>query len=861
MAVGAVIGFIKVLGKIGEFLSKYSGIISTVAVAIGTYVVITKLAAVATLGFGKAMLIVKKAQQAYAFWTYTTTGAVTGLAGAMNLLKTAFLTNPVGIILAAVVALGFAFKMAWEKSETFRKLVIGAIQGVLSAVSGGLRFLGKLPGGLGKFFTESANDVDSFSKSLDKMKTKTKSAKDAVSKVGVEMPDLSKLGSPTGGARIDAKAVKAAELAAKAAAAAAKRLAEAKEKLEESVSDYNDYLANDFAKSFEKGADGARDSVLSALDKLNAVFEAKGKLLDSTGLEKVRDAFKKVNKDVRASMAEYAKVAGDIESITKELDSAEDKLNDAIKERAKSMEKFGELLRKPFGEPSAIDKAMRDAEASVDSIISMYDTLVEAVNQRFTGMEQGAKSLIVDYLTDQTAALVKLVKRRNAAVDALKDAEADLKEVLETQAKFQATLTSGVKDFAKALITLSDADTKAVLTVTKTASGLVISQVKKASTGVDSIVKQLTTRLTQVVTFGKNIESLLAAGLSREYIQQLLEAGPAAASETAALLTTASAEQIAQINSLYTQINTQATSFGTQMSKTFYDNSVSMAQAFVTGAAAEVANINKQMTAITDGIKIIMGVLGNTGLTSAKLLIDGLIAGFGEVNKTLVGVAALGVTESVNKALSSLSTLGTSLATDLAQGLFDKLSSEKARLVALAQSIAAAIAAAMASAASSIGVIVDGASDAQAAADAALEAAQALSDATTKAATDKAKADKVAADKLTGGSAGSKATSFLDKDKNGIPDLIQLPKGFKTTTSFAPQTSLNPIQKPVSQPKPVKMPAVTYLSAAGTKVNAQGVPQVSKPAVTVNIQTPKVAATTTANTIAKAVVKQTAMRR
>jgi hypothetical protein len=341
----------------------------------------------------------------------------------------------------------------------------------------------------------------------------------------------------------------------------------------------------------------------------------------------------------------------------------------------------------------------------------MYDDLVETVNQRFTGMSQGAKSLIVDYLTDQTAALVKLVKRRTAAVEALKDAEDDLKEVLATQAAFQKKLSSGVKDFAKALIDLSNTDSKAVVSVTKTASGLVISQVRSATKGVDTITNQLKQRLTQVVDFGKNIEKLLAAGLSREYIQQLLEAGPDAASETAALLTTAGADQIAQINSLYTQINTQAESFGTKMSETFYGNSVAMAQAFVKGAQAEVANINNQITAIVDGIKIIMGVLGNTGLTSAQALIDALIAGFGEANRLLVASGAQGVTDSVTKALDSLRTLGTSLATDLAQGMFDTLTAEKARLVALAQSIAAAIAAAMAAASASIGVDVGGGYD------------------------------------------------------------------------------------------------------------------------------------------------------
>ena len=866
LAVGAVIGFIKVLGKVGEFLSKYSGIISTVAVAIGAYVVITKLARLATLGFGKAMLLVKKAQQAYAFWTYTTTGATTGLAGAMNLLKTAFLTNPIGIILAAVVGLAFAFKMAWEKSETFRKIVIGAIQGVLSAVSGGLRFLGKLPGGLGKFFTESANDVDKFSKSLDKMKVKTKQTVDSVKKDVVAMPDLSKLGSPTGGARVDAKAEKAAE-------AAAKKLAELKASLKRSVSDYNDYLRFDFANSFNKGADAARDAVLGALDKLESVFEAKGKMLSGGALDNLRKAFSKVNDDVRKMMEEYAKVAADIERVTKELDDANEALKDAIKERAKAMEKFGELLRTPFGEQSAIDKALRDAETSVDSIISMYDTLVETVNQRFTGMEQGAKSLIVNYLTDQTAALVKLAKRRSAAVDALKQTEDDLKEVLETQAKFQDQLTGGVKDFAKALVTLSDADTKAVLTVTRTGSGLVISQVKKASTGVDSIVNQLTTRLKQVVTFGKNIESLLASGLNRDYIQQLLEAGPSAASETAALLTTASKDQIEQINSLYTQIDTQATSFGVQMSKTFYDNSVAMAQSFVKGAAAEVASINAQMTAIVDGIKIIMGVLGNTGLTSAQLLIDGLIAGFGEVNKTLVGSAALGVTESVTSALASLRTLGTSLATDLAQGLFDKLTAEKARLVALAQSIAKAIADAMAAAAASVGVTVETLPEVIIPEDIipkiiipevpeVTEVPKVDPDAHEKSKAAAGRGVIASQPKAVIPKSLVKPPSFLDKNKDGIPDLLAKPSNnFKVTSGFAPQSTLNPIK---SNPKPITMPAVTYMSKAGTPVNKQGVPQfssASKPPVTVNITAPKVAATVTPKTIAKAVVSSTSKRR
>lgn len=542
LAVGAAIGFIKVLGKVGEFISKYSIIFSALVIAIGTYVVVTKLAALATLGVGKAMMFVKKAQQAYAFWTYTTTGAVTGLAGALNLLKTAFLTNPIGIILAAVVGLGFAFKMAWEKSEIFRKVVVGAIQGVLSAVSGGLRFLGKLPGGLGKFFTESANDVDKFSKSLDRMKTITKSAKDVISAPSDGMPDISKLGEST-----------------KAAAKTKEQIAAAK-------------------KSYEE----------------------------------------------------------------------------ALKAREGAMAKFKELLSAPFGSPSDITKALSHADATVDSILGMYKDLAEAVEERFKGINQRGKSTIIEFLDRQTKQLIALAGKREFAVEALKKSEEDLKDILQEQANFQKDLSRGIKDFARALINLSDSDTNAILKVTKTGSVLVISQVKKATASIDTIVKQLTDRLTQVVGFGKNIEKLLAAGLNKDYIQQLLEAGPEAASETAQLLTTASAAQIKQINSLYTQINTQATKFGMDMSNVFYSNAVAIAQAFVAGSKAEVDSINAQMTAIKNDIEAVLKPLGDFGGNVGTDMAMKLIAAL-EAKRALMVATAKSIADDIAAAMAGSS--------------------------------------------------------------------------------------------------------------------------------------------------------------------------------------------------------------
>ena len=74
--------------------------------------------------------------QAYALWTYTATGSTTAFAFALNVLKVAFLTNPIGIVVIGLVALGAALVVAYKKSETFRDIVNGAWAAVRGSVGG-----------------------------------------------------------------------------------------------------------------------------------------------------------------------------------------------------------------------------------------------------------------------------------------------------------------------------------------------------------------------------------------------------------------------------------------------------------------------------------------------------------------------------------------------------------------------------------------------------------------------------------------------------------------------------------------------------------------------------------------------------
>jgi hypothetical protein len=265
---------------------------------------------------------------------------------------------------------------------------------------------------------------------------------------------------------------------------------------------------------------------------------------------------------------------------------------------------------------------------------------------------------MMKFLELQTKELIVLAKRRDIAVKVLEKAQANLEDVLSEQADFNKTVAGNLRQYASALVDLSKADSASVYNVAKTATGFVISQVKASSSGIESITKQLEDRLKMITSFSSNIKKLLSAGLNQDYVRQLLEAGPETASLTAETLTQASAEQIASINSLYSQINSASTNFGTDMATVFYGNAVSMAQAFVTGAQAEVESINAQMTFIKDSITAILAPLRDEG---------------------------------------------TSLGTDLALNMVNALEGQRASLVATAQSIADQIVATIAAAFAKLG--------------------------------------------------------------------------------------------------------------------------------------------------------------
>ena len=673
MAIGAVLGLIKVLGAIGRFIQSnivvfqtLVGAVVAVAAAMAAYIIQVKV----FNAVSKVMLFMQGAQAI----------ATTKLRKAFLMLNAAMRMNPIGLIVSAVALLATGFVMLWNRSESFRKMMIqvgkagltvfGALirfagvyaEGIMNLVLGPVKLFlkamsfispeakeayGKLKdftNNVGGFFDNAAKKVEDYRAKLDGLNKPIKLDIKAKLGLGAEMPDLSALGSSD---RIFGDPAKTKGL---------------KKGLQDTLADvmkgYNDFINNDFRKGFEEGSDNARDTILKSLDEIKKVFEFYGKDLSGPAARKLEQGYNKLNDTIRQFIPQAEANAKAIEEVTKKLEAAQSAYQDALKSRADGAALLAEVLRNPFGEPSDLTKALSGAEADVGSIIGMYDKLADAINKRYEGIDPAASQRMIKFLELQTKQLIVLAKRREAAVRVLEQAQKNLEDVLSEQSDFNKTVAGNLRSYATALVDLSKADSAAVYNVAKTATGYVISQIKASSSGIESITKQLEDRLKMITSFSANIKKLLSAGLNQDYVRQLLEAGPETAALTAETLTQASADQIASINSLYSQINSASTTFGTDMATVFYGNAVSMAQAFVAGAQAEVESINTQMTYIKESIASVLAPLRDEGY---------------------------------------------SLGTDLAQNMVNALENQRGSLVATAQSIADQIVATIAAAFAQLG--------------------------------------------------------------------------------------------------------------------------------------------------------------
>lgn len=148
----------------GDFWSKYLSpvlnLINKNKEALLIFVGVLGAAYAAMKTYNAIMIITKTTQQLYAVAQILMSGgqlatiaSTNGLAASMLRLNAIMSANPIGLIVAAIALLAAGFVIAWNHSETFRKVVVNVAKAGVTALGYLIEWVGKLATGVLKVAT------------------------------------------------------------------------------------------------------------------------------------------------------------------------------------------------------------------------------------------------------------------------------------------------------------------------------------------------------------------------------------------------------------------------------------------------------------------------------------------------------------------------------------------------------------------------------------------------------------------------------------------------------------------------------------------------------------------------------------
>ncbi|WP_411095993.1 peptidoglycan DD-metalloendopeptidase family protein [Streptomyces sp. 020-2-3H-GM] len=214
------------------------------------------------------------------------------------------------------------------------------------------------------------------------------------------------------------------------------------------------------------------------------------------------------------------------------------------------------FLKSLAGTASAIDKAMT--------------TVATAVKNAFKGVKTTLDDRLIKNLNAQNKTLQKLAGQRDTLTAKIAQAKA-----------FAAETTANASNFT-ALTSLPN-------------SGLPF--------GADGILSGLQVRLGQLNAFSGNLATLGKRGLSKEFLGQLIAAGPDQGAPYAAALVKATDAQLKSINATQVQIGKAATAYGQSAADVMYDAGAMSGKGYLAGLKAQESAIVKAMADLAKKIQ------------------------------------------------------------------------------------------------------------------------------------------------------------------------------------------------------------------------------------------------------------------
>lgn len=243
-----------------------------------------------------------------------------------------------------------------------------------------------------------------------------------------------------------------------------------------------------------------------------------------------------------------------------------------------------ELTRRIYGMRSELEQGLLGTvgfDATKDSIAQMGDQIAGIIRQLGNSRLAGA-------IDRQVMQLMGLADMRDAVAKRLEEVNKRLEEAIQARDQFAETIRKQAVDFVNAL-SLEEKTVDLVRTFsTRGVTGYLVSQVKSTEKYVDQMRK----RLAKFKDFQQKTQKLLARGLDKGLLEQLVAAGPDQAGAVVDQLASSGDDVIREVNSIQKELGQVAKDAGTSQAANFYQAGVDQARAQAAGLLSQIAYIS-----------------------------------------------------------------------------------------------------------------------------------------------------------------------------------------------------------------------------------------------------------------------------
>ncbi|EAC4473899.1 tape measure protein [Listeria monocytogenes] len=307
------------------------------------------------------------------------------------------------------------------------------------------------------------------------------------------------------------------------------------------------------------GSDFASGYVNGILSGMGAVGEAAGSLANKA-LQAVKDAQKSKSPSKKAK-----KLGGDFGS----------GYSLGIASKTKAVNKAASnLVAGALGTESQIKKLSSTLK---DKISKAVDAGLHSKNKSAGQLKQ-AKALnsIESYIAQQTNRLAATAKKRDKVIAQLKAANTKMADLTKQSKEYAASITEKMQSYGS----ISNVDPE----------------------NPQSIQAEMQKRLKEIKAFQANVEKLRKKGVSKDIINDILEAGVENGSSYAQALAKSDAKTIKAINSTQNQINSASKSMGNTAANAMYSAGINAAKGLINGLNSQKKQLEKTAKSIANTI-------------------------------------------------------------------------------------------------------------------------------------------------------------------------------------------------------------------------------------------------------------------